>query len=108
MTDDFVPVGRHVFNVWRVMRADRSLTSYSFESVSFLIMHRRWAKFSKPLATALLTDTWRYPFFDRATLTDWCRSAEPQLLQRIIYYLVDRTLGSLKILEDCEIVTKVA
>lgn len=34
-------VGRHVLNVWRIMRSEQSLTRYSFEHVTFHLLQRR-------------------------------------------------------------------
>lgn len=40
-TSTFKVVGRHVLNVWRLMRSELSLTSYTFENVCFYLLHRR-------------------------------------------------------------------
>jgi DNA polymerase zeta len=39
----FKVAGRHVLNLWRVMRAEQSLNMYSFENVAFHVLRRRSA-----------------------------------------------------------------
>jgi DNA polymerase zeta len=46
-------VGRIVFNVWRIMRSELALQSYSFESIAFHVLHQR------------------IPHFDHVKLTSW-------------------------------------
>ena len=46
-------VGRIVFNVWRIMRSELALQSYSFESIAYHVLHQR------------------IPHFDHITLTKW-------------------------------------
>jgi DNA polymerase elongation subunit (family B) len=46
-------VGRIVFNVWRIMRSELALQSYSFESIVYHVLHQR------------------IPHFDHITLTKW-------------------------------------
>jgi DNA polymerase zeta len=40
--------GRHVLNLWRIMRSEQSLTVYTYENSVFHLLHRR-------LALSLLT-----------------------------------------------------
>lgn len=42
-TSTFKVIGRHVFNLWRIMRSEYNLTSYTLESVAFQVLHRRLA-----------------------------------------------------------------
>jgi DNA polymerase zeta len=37
----FNVVGRHVLNVWRIMRSEQSLDQYTYENVMFHLMHKR-------------------------------------------------------------------
>lgn len=37
----FKVAGRHVLNLWRIMRAEQNFTSYTFENVVFHILRRR-------------------------------------------------------------------
>ncbi|KAF8516147.1 hypothetical protein BU17DRAFT_92979 [Hysterangium stoloniferum] len=89
-TSTFKVTGRHVLNVWRLMRAELSLTSYSFESVAFHLLHRR-----VPRYTAL-------------TLTKWFNSEIPAELVRVFKYFLDRNRVLLEILDAAEVVTKTA
>jgi DNA polymerase zeta len=41
-TANFQVTGRHVLNVWRVMRAEQALGMYSFENFVFHILHQRY------------------------------------------------------------------
>lgn len=41
-TSNFNVTGRHVLNVWRVMRAEQTLGMYSFENFAFHILHQRY------------------------------------------------------------------
>lgn len=38
----FHVVGRHVLNVWRIMRSEQALDRYTYENVAFHVMHKRW------------------------------------------------------------------
>jgi DNA polymerase zeta len=40
-TSTFKVVGRHVFNLWRLMRSERALTSYTLENVVFHTLKKR-------------------------------------------------------------------
>jgi DNA polymerase zeta len=46
-TANFKVTGRHVLNVWRVMRAEQTLGMYSFENFVFHILHQRYEVPSK-------------------------------------------------------------
>jgi DNA polymerase zeta len=41
----FKVTGRHVLNLWRVMRSEQTLNIYSFENVAFHLLRRRWVSF---------------------------------------------------------------
>ncbi len=40
-TSSFKVIGRHVFNIWRILRGDLNLLQYSFENVTFQLLHQR-------------------------------------------------------------------
>lgn len=40
-TSTFKVAGRHVLNLWRIMRSERTLTIYTFEHVLFDVLGRR-------------------------------------------------------------------
>lgn len=41
----FKVTGRHVLNLWRVMRSEQTLNIYSFENVAFHLLRRRWVSY---------------------------------------------------------------
>lgn len=41
----FKVTGRHVLNLWRVMRSEQTLNIYSFENVAFHLLRRRWVPY---------------------------------------------------------------
>lgn len=43
--------GRHVLNLWRIMRGEQTLTSYTLENVAFNVLHRRFVR--SPLEQSL-------------------------------------------------------
>ncbi|KAL7749691.1 DNA polymerase zeta [Sorochytrium milnesiophthora] len=81
-------VGRIVLNVWRLMRAEFNLTSYTFEALAFHVLHQR------------------YPHFTNRTLTQWY-TAERQLLRwRVFKYLLDRSKTNILLLEQCDLLNR--
>ena len=72
--------GRVVLNLWRLMRSELSLTSYSFESIAFHVLHVRVPKFSNRL------------------LNHWFKSGHQQW--RTLKYYMERTRMSLHILDE--------
>ncbi|XP_022689423.1 DNA polymerase zeta catalytic subunit-like isoform X2 [Varroa jacobsoni] len=78
--------GRVLLNVWRILRKELSLTSYSFENVYFHILHRRESRIA-----------WR-------TLREWYE--DELLASRSLAYYVKRCVGCLEMLSKLEIYTK--
>lgn len=89
-TTTFKVTGRHVFNVWRIMRTERNLNVYTFENVVFQVLRRR------------------FPRYKPGTLTEWFNSSVPAHASRVLRYFADRTSMNLDILEKTEITTKTA
>ncbi|KAH9937686.1 uncharacterized protein B0H18DRAFT_1081794 [Fomitopsis serialis] len=87
-TSTFKVVGRHVLNLWRIMRSEQSLTSYTFENIVFHVLRRR---------------TPRYSF---GTLAEWYYSKTPRHTANVLYYFASRTSMVLEILDAAEVVTK--
>jgi DNA polymerase zeta len=59
-TSTFKVVGRHVLNLWRIMRSEQNLNVYSFENVAFHILRRRCARlFHVPFRINLTTCAWQ-------------------------------------------------
>lgn len=48
--------GRHVFNLWRMLKGELTLNHYSFENVAFHLLHRRCVRetsFSRPAVSSV-------------------------------------------------------
>ncbi|KAF8909030.1 hypothetical protein CPB84DRAFT_1813269 [Gymnopilus junonius] len=89
-TSTFKVVGRHVLNLWRVMRSEKTLTMYTFENVVFEVLSRRVPKYSY------------------GTLTEWYHSPAPVYASMLIQYLSMRVVSNLELLEETETITKTA
>ncbi|CAE7105599.1 unnamed protein product, partial [Rhizoctonia solani] len=86
----FHVVGRHVLNVWRVMRSEQSLDQYTYENVAFHLMHKRAPKYSPK------------------TLTHWFNSGVPSRVVRVLKYWIDRTATILDLLDHTELILRTA
>ncbi|KAI0825134.1 hypothetical protein BC628DRAFT_1321043 [Trametes gibbosa] len=87
-TSTFKVVGRHVLNVWRIMRSEHNFSIYTFENVVFQILRRRT------------------PWYSPQTLTNWHQSPVPEHSDRLLRYFARRTSMVLEILDVAEVVTK--
>lgn len=87
-TTTFKVTGRHVFNVWRIMRVEQTLSMYSFENVAFQLLRRR------------------IPRYTPEVLTTWYNSANPVHTSRALRYFLERTIMTLEILREAETTTK--
>ncbi|KAG8686231.1 DNA polymerase zeta, partial [Ceratobasidium sp. 395] len=86
----FHVVGRHVLNVWRIMRSEQALERYTYENVAFHVMHKR------------------VPRYSDKTLTEWFRSGNPSRVVRLLKYWVDRTATVLDLLDQTEVILRTA
>ncbi|KAF5370238.1 hypothetical protein D9615_010070 [Tricholomella constricta] len=89
-TSTFKVAGRHVLNLWRIMRSEQALTSYSLENVTFNVLRRR------------------IPRYSNATLSEWYHMGTPFRTACVLRYFLDRTSILLEILEESEVITKTA
>ncbi|EJU02050.1 hypothetical protein DACRYDRAFT_107768 [Dacryopinax primogenitus] len=89
-TSTFRVSGRHVINVWRHLRKELTLTSYTFENVAFQVLKRRM------------------PLYLASTLTQWFHSPVPLHTAQLIDYLLERTVTVIEILDETELITKTA
>ncbi|KZS92964.1 hypothetical protein SISNIDRAFT_478773 [Sistotremastrum niveocremeum HHB9708] len=87
-TSTFHVVGRHVLNVWRIMRVELSLTMYTFENVAFHLLRRRIPKYSP------------------SVLTSWCQSHQPGTNFALVTHVLNKCVTTLEILSQAETVTK--
>ncbi|KAI0068183.1 hypothetical protein BV25DRAFT_1793280 [Artomyces pyxidatus] len=89
-TSTFHVVGRHVLNVWRIMRVEQSLNMYTFENTVFHLLHRRVPKYT-PL-----------------TLTEWFNSPVSSHGAKLLRYFIGRCTMVLEMLDASETITKTA
>lgn len=76
--------GRILLDVWRLLRGEIALTSYSFENIMYHIMHRR------------------YPLYSHEKLTRiWNESINRWI---VIEYYLDRAKGTLEIMNQLDLV----
>ncbi|KAJ6509544.1 hypothetical protein C8R47DRAFT_1174181 [Mycena vitilis] len=89
-TSTFKVSGRHVLNLWRVMRVELTLNIYTFENVVLNVLSRRTPRYS------------------HATLKEWYQDHVPGHTFTVLRYFSSRTSMVLEILEETEVVTKTA
>ncbi|KAF8898732.1 hypothetical protein BD779DRAFT_1485278 [Infundibulicybe gibba] len=82
--------GRHVLNLWRIMRTELALNSYTLENVVFNVLRQR------------------VPHYSPATLTEWYYSPVTAHVVHVLQYFFKRTSITLQLLEEAEIITKTA
>ncbi|CCM07100.1 uncharacterized protein FIBRA_09427 [Fibroporia radiculosa] len=87
-TSTFKVIGRHVLNVWRIIRAEHNFTSHAFEHVVFQLLRRRT------------------PWYSCETLTKWYRSTSPYHTSDLLRYFSNRVVMVLEVLDVAEVVTK--
>ncbi|KAJ3193236.1 DNA polymerase zeta [Irineochytrium annulatum] len=78
--------GRIFLNVWRLMKSEVTLTSYSLESTVFHIIHKRIPKFSP------------------TTLTQWY--SRPLSRWRTLKHYIERTHLTLQLLQDTSLISR--
>lgn len=76
--------GRIVLDVWRLLRSEINLMSYTFENIMYHIMHRR------------------YPKHSHVELTKWWK--DPRTSWIVMQYYVRRSRGTLEILDQLDLV----
>lgn len=82
--------GRHVLNLWRLMRSELTLDVYTFHHVVRHVLKQRTPKYSN------------------ATLKEWFESGTPAQTSRMLSYFADMTCMVLEILDETQVVTKTA
>lgn len=76
--------GRILLDVWRLLRGEIALTSYSFENIMYHVMHRRCPLYSQEKLTSL-----------------WNESVNRWI---VIEYYVNRVKGTLEILNQLDLI----
>ncbi|XP_060046584.1 DNA polymerase zeta catalytic subunit isoform X2 [Erinaceus europaeus] len=81
-------VGRITLNLWRIMRNEVSLTNYTFENVSFHILHQR------------------FPLFTFRVLSDWFDNKTDLYRWKMVDHYISRVRGNLQMLEQLDLIGK--
>ncbi|KAG8828876.1 DNA polymerase zeta [Serendipita sp. 401] len=82
--------GRHVLNIWRLMRSELTLDFYTFHNVARHVLKQR------------------FPRYTNASLSEWFASGTPVENSRVISYYVDMASMLLEVLDEIQIVIKTA
>ncbi|XP_036758876.2 DNA polymerase zeta catalytic subunit isoform X2 [Manis pentadactyla] len=81
-------VGRITLNLWRIMRNEVSLTNYTFENVSFHVLHQR------------------FPLFTFRVLSDWFDNKTDLYRWKTVDHYISRVRGNLQMLEQLDLIGK--
>lgn len=76
--------GRIVIDLWRLMRHEINLTSYSFENIMYHVLHRR------------------YPKHSHHSLSKWW--SDPKFRWMVLEYYIQRSCGNLEIMEQLDLI----
>lgn len=82
--------GRHILNVWRLMRGELNLNVYTYENVVFHLLRSR------------------VPRFPHSTLTTWYTSRRPHQVSRALRYHLSHSSTTLHILHASELIFRTA
>ncbi|KAL9544595.1 hypothetical protein MBANPS3_007546 [Mucor bainieri] len=80
--------GRHLLNVWRMMKSELTLTSYTFENIAYNLLHDR------------------VPHYSHATLTSWYTQGPAVLKYRLLKYYMKRVQLNLDMLDASQVVSR--
>uniref|UniRef100_A0A8C0MHD9 DNA polymerase zeta catalytic subunit n=1 Tax=Canis lupus familiaris TaxID=9615 RepID=A0A8C0MHD9_CANLF len=81
-------VGRITLNLWRIMRNEVALTNYTFENVSFHVLHQR------------------FPLFTFRVLSDWFDNKTDLYRWKMVDHYISRVRGNLQMLEQLDLIGK--
>lgn len=104
-TSTFKVTGRHVLNVWRIMRSEHTFSIYTFENVVFQILRRRYVYCACSISFVSNIGG-RTPWYSPQTVTNWYNSSVAEHAHRVLRYFAQRTSMVLEILDVAEVVTK--
>lgn len=76
--------GRILLDVWRLMRFEIALTSYTFENVMYQILHKRC------------------PYHTNRYLTQWFQTPASRWI--VLDYYLERVRGTLEMLEQLDLI----
>ncbi|KAI7872574.1 hypothetical protein BDF14DRAFT_1716926 [Spinellus fusiger] len=84
---DQIP-GRHMINIWRLMKQEMILTSYTFENVAYKLLDQR------------------VPYYSPKVLTSWNKHSTVLFHHRLLRYYIDRVQMNLKILSISGVISR--
>ncbi|KAJ3606662.1 hypothetical protein NHX12_026181 [Muraenolepis orangiensis] len=79
-------IGRIVLNLWRIMKTEVTLNSYSFENVAFHVLHQR------------------FPLYSGRTLSDWFDHNTDLYRWKVVDHYVSRVCANMQLLQQQDIV----
>lgn len=80
--------GRHMLNIWRLMKSELTLTCYTFENIAYNLLHDR------------------VPHYSHATLTNWYMKGPVVLKYRLFKYYMKRVQLNLDMLDASQVVSR--
>ncbi|KAK9370899.1 hypothetical protein V1509DRAFT_656586 [Lipomyces kononenkoae] len=80
--------GRHVFNMWRLLRNSVNLLQYTLQNCAFQILKKR------------------VPFYTNRNLSRWFQSRDAGQVSRAIQYYISRARLNLEFLKELEIIER--
>ncbi|KAI5948707.1 REV3 [Candida theae] len=80
--------GRHILNVWRILKSELALTSYTLENVCYHLLHRS------------------LPRYSLHQLSQWLKSDNFKDMQVVLSYYMKRIELTLKIISVQELITR--
>lgn len=87
-TSSFKVTGRHVINIWRIIRSEVTLTSYSFENCVFHVLHQR------------------VPHYSAASLTALWKSVIPAHTVQVLHTFFQRVVTYAELIDASEVISK--
>ncbi|XP_069017932.1 DNA polymerase zeta catalytic subunit isoform X2 [Embiotoca jacksoni] len=79
-------IGRVTLNLWRVMKTEVTLNNYSFENVSFHVLHQR------------------FPLYSPRTLSDWFDHNADLYRWKMVDHYVSRVCATMQLLQQHDII----
>ncbi|KAI8393678.1 uncharacterized protein BYT42DRAFT_551883 [Radiomyces spectabilis] len=86
----FRVIGRHMINVWRLMKSEVNLKSYTYENVVYNLLH------------------YRVPHFSHQILTAWYQHGAAVVKHRLVRYYLERVQINLDLLDISEVISRTA
>ncbi|OZJ05850.1 hypothetical protein BZG36_00882 [Bifiguratus adelaidae] len=80
--------GRHMLNIWRLMKGEINLNSYTYENITFHILHKR------------------VPHYSYRVLSQWFTKGQSMLKRRVLMHYIEKVQVNLELLDEAEIVSR--